>query len=271
MKPVIDDVTSYIVQNYLRINSFDINEYQPGHSVDCAIFGYQDQELKILLMKMNFGEFYTLPGGFIKIDEHIDAAAQRVLYDRTGLKDLFLEQFYTFGAKERPTLWDIKNEKGEPLFQQVSEVNSKFAKWLENRFITTGYFAFVDIEKAELTPDMTSDSCHWVNVDHLPELLLDHSFIVQKCLEQIRIQLNYLPISKSLLPEAFTMQDVQKLYEAILGIKLVRSNFQRKFLKLDILIRLEKKMTGASNKAPYLYMFDEEKYNALLQKGIGLF
>ncbi|VXB60392.1 NUDIX hydrolase [Maribacter litoralis] len=270
MKPVIDDVTSYIVQNYLSINVFDINDYQPGHSVDCVIFGYQDQELKILLMKMKFGEFYALPGGFIKINEHIDMAAQRVLYDRTGLKDIFLEQFYTFGAEKRPSLWDIKNEKGEPLFEQISEVNPELAIWLEKRFMTTGYFAFVDINKAALSPDIASASCDWVNVANIPELLFDHSFIVQKCLEQIRIQLNYLPISKSLLPETFTISDVQKLYEAILGIKLVRSNFQRKFLKLDILIRLEKKMTGASNKAPYLYMFDEEKYNALLQKGIGL-
>lgn len=271
MAPTIDDTTRYLVRNYINETAININDYQPGHSVDCVIFGYENQELKILLLKMNFGDYWTLPGGFIKIDEHIDDAAHRVLYDRTGLQDIFLEQFYTFGMPRRPSIWNIKDTNGEPLFKQIEKESPKLAQWLKKRFITTGYFAFVNINKVKLTPDIFSSSCEWVNSNKIPELLFDHSFIVQKCIKQIQIQLNYLPISKSLLPETFTMQDVQKLYEEILGINLVRSNFQRKFLKLDILIRLEKKMTGASNKAPYLYMFDEEKYNALVEKGISVF
>lgn len=114
-----------------------------------------------------------------------------------------------------------------------------------------------------------SDKCEWKAIDELPQLLYDHESIIQKGLTHLSIQLNYLPVSMLLLPKKFTMQDLQKLYESILNKKLERSNFQRKMLKLGIFIRLEKQLTGAANKAPYLYCFDKPKYTELIKKGIG--
>ena len=110
----------------------------------------------------------------------------------------------------------------------------------------------------------------WVAIDNIPDLIMDHDRIIRKCLDFIRVQLNYLPISMNLLPDEFTMKDLQKLYEAFLNEKLERSNFQRKMLKLGIFDRLKKKMSGAANKAPYLYRFDKDKYNELVKKGIGV-
>lgn len=106
-------------------------------------------------------------------------------------------------------------------------------------------------------------------VDSLPKLVFDHNDILEKAIVHLRHQLNYVPLGLSLLPKKFTMQDLQKLYETILGKPIERSNFQRKILKLDILIRREKLMSGAANKAPYLYSFDEKKYNCLIKDGIG--
>ena len=127
----------------------------------------------------------------------------------------------------------------------------------------------LDIYKANPKPDFLSEKCEWKAIDELPHLLYDHEYIIQKGLTHLGVQLNYLPISMLLMPKKFTMQDLQKLYEAILNKNLERSNFQRKMLKLDIFIRLEKQLTGAANKAPYLYCFDKPKYNELIKKGIG--
>ena len=109
----------------------------------------------------------------------------------------------------------------------------------------------------------------WVSLSELPVLILDHKEILNKALEHLRIRLNYLPIGRSLLAPEFTMADLQKLYEAILGKKLERSNFQRKILKLGMLVRGEKQMAGGAHKAPYLYSIDNERYEELLKEGIG--
>ena len=127
----------------------------------------------------------------------------------------------------------------------------------------------VNLNDTKPKPDGFSELCEWKSIDSLPNMILDHSKILQSALLHLKIQLNYLPIGISLLPKKFTMQDLRKLYEAILGKSLERSNFQRKLLKLDILIRHEKQMTGAANKAPYLYSFNIDNYNALLNQGIG--
>jgi hypothetical protein len=142
--------------------------------------------------------------------------------------------------------------------------------WLRQRFITTGYFALVDIKKCNPKADIMSELCEWRPIHNLPELVLDHREIITKALNHIRIQINYLPIGISLLPELFTMKELQKLYEAILEIELDRGNFQKKMLKLGIFLRQEKKLSGAANKAPYLYKFDNIKYNEMLKNGIGM-
>ena len=129
--------------------------------------------------------------------------------------------------------------------------------------------ALVDAEKVHPQIDVLSDACDWIPLDELPELIIDHSEMIHQAHEQLRMKIRLLPIGKSLLPERFTMSDLQSLYEAILDQKLDRGNFQRKMIRLGFLNRQEKLMTGAQNKAPYLYSINDEAYNELLEKGIG--
>jgi ADP-ribose pyrophosphatase YjhB (NUDIX family) len=247
-----------------------VNDCLPGNSIDCVILGYENQQLKTLLLQWKKRDVWSLPGGFILKEEDIDQAAHRILEERTGLKSIFLNQFYTFGSRERSQMNGVLQAKRtEEMLRELEIDNLNFVHWIQGRFITTGYFALTDIRKTDPQPDFLSEKCEWKALDDLPELILDHGQIIEKALEHLRIQLNYLPIGLSLLPEKFTMQDIQKLYEAILQKKLERSNFQRKMLSLGIFIRLEKQLTGAANKAPYLYRFDKAKYNELVSKGIG--
>lgn len=247
-----------------------ISKCLPGNSIDCVVFGYENYELKTLLLKWKEENLWSLPGGFIYLDEDLDAAAVRVLKERTGVTSTFLDQFYTFGEKERSKMNSlIISDRFSNYMQKDLFGKNSFVEWIDKRFITTGYLALANIERTVVNPDIFSEKHEWVNVHSLPKLLLDHDLIIKKALHQLRVQLNYMPIGISLLPKKFTMQDVQKLYEAILQKPIERSNFQRKMLKLDIFKREEKQRIGAANKAPYLYSFKKEKYKELLTKGIG--
>lgn len=247
-----------------------IPKYLPGQSVDCVIFGYDENQLKVLLLKWKQTGFWALPGGFIFRNENMDDAAQRVLEERTGLSSIFLKQFHTFGKLQRSDHSQQEHhKKALDLIKSETEDGQVVVNWFNNRFITTGYFALTDIRKATPRPDFLSEKCEWKNVSELPDLIIDHAEIIEQAMHQLKIQLNYLPIGISLLPEKFTMIDLQKLYEAILGRSLERSNFQRKILKLGFLDRHEKLMSGAANKAPYLYSFNSPKYEELLEEGIG--
>lgn len=247
-----------------------ISNSLPGHSIDCVVFGYENCELKVLLLKWKYENLWSLPGGFIFENEDLDAATRRILAEKTGIKRMFLSQFYTFGENKESRMNSQKNSSRFGHFTQNDLFGeNSFVSSINNRLITTGYLALIDIKKTVITIDSYSKKYEWVNVNNVPKLLLNHNSILKRALYQLQIELNYLPIGISLLPEKFTMQEVQKLYEAILQKPLERSNFQRKMLKLGIFIREEKQLTGAANKAPYLYRFDKEKYNELLATGIG--
>jgi hypothetical protein len=193
----------------------------------------------------------------------MDQAACRILEERSGLNLPYLQQFYTFG--------DVDRRKATPVLE-LWKTNSQLREmvsWLEQRFISTGYLSLVDMRQSKPSPDALSETCSWIPVDELPELLFDHRRIVKKALEHIQNQMNYMPVGKTLLPEKFTMKDYQLLYESILGRKLDRSNFQKKMLRLGFLKRHEKMRGGGSHKAPYLYSFHTDTYNKLLEKGMG--
>ena len=236
--------------------------YQAGLSVDCVIFSFHEQQLKILLLKMDVVQKWALPGGFIKISEPIEEAAYRVLRERTGLKDIFLQQFYVFGAPDR----------SDPSIHQKRYLNFgiKIPKdnWLIQRFITVGFFALVDYNEVLLQPIQEGVQFEWIDVEALNDLMMDHALIVQKALETLRTQLAYLPIGKNLLPKKFTMPELQKLYETILNEKLDRRNFQRKLLSFGILNRLNETKKGGAHKAAYLYSFNEKKYQKALKEGL---
>lgn len=243
---------------------FDPANLVAGHSVDCVIIGYNQEGLHILLLKWKGLNRWTLPGGFIEKHEDQDRAAARILEQRTGLRLPFLKQFHTFGNVDRGNFYTEMMQS-----DQLPIRSSPITEWLRQRFITTGYLSLVNMQMTQPTPDFLSELCLWKHLDSLPELVFDHRQIVETALAEIRTQINYMPIGLNLLDEQFTMKELQALYESILKRALERSNFQKKILKLGFLKRHEKQWTGGAHKAPYLYSFDEEKYNQLLERGIG--
>lgn len=232
-------------------------KFLPNISVDIVIFGFHNRQLKILLLRFKNTSLYALPGGFInEKEEDIEDAVVRVLTERTGIKDIYLEQFGVFGSKKRSfgeTHKHIHESAGK-----TTELNP----WITQRFVTVGYYALVNLKDTIPNPDEISDFCGWIDINEIPTLAFDHKNIIEKALESLRLMLDLkLAVFDNLMPESFTMNDLQSLYETILGKKLQRTNFQRKMLSLGILERLDKHWTGGAHKAAYLYRFDKNKYN----------
>ena len=252
------------IEAYLTQIEKETKQWIPGQSIDCVVLGFEKNTLKVLLLKWKQVNRWSLPGGFIYEDENMDSAAVRILEERTGLKSIFLSQFHTFGALNRRDDEELKE-----IFEHLDSDISTLTEWFTQRFITTGYIAFADIRKANPKPDFLSEKCEWVDIHQLPDLIFDHKHIISYSLNFIKIRLNYVPFGKSLLQQKFTMSELQKLYESILGKDLDRANFQKKMLKLGIFKREEKLLLGTANKAPYLYSFHNENYEMLIKKGIG--
>jgi 8-oxo-dGTP diphosphatase len=236
--------------------------FLPSVSVDCIIFGFHDNQLKVLLVKSRSAHRWALPGGFILKDEHTDDAANRILKERTGLGQLFLQQFYVFGEPDR------SDKKLHMATLAREGMPAGEDHWILQRFITLGYYALVEFSHVTPQPDAFSEECGWWDLDKVPALIMDHNRILEKALEAVRLHLLYHPIGYSLLPEKFTMPELQRLYETILGKKLDRRNFQRRMLGYQILRRLEKPKQGVAHKAPYLYSFDLRKYHKALKEGL---
>lgn len=231
-------------------------------SIDCVIFGFHENELKLLLLKAKYADKWALPGGFILKEEHLDEAARRILKERTGLDKIFLQQFYSFSDPARSTK---KISQGF-----LKTMGIKLDKsWMFERFITVGYTALLDFTKVKPVADIFSEECKWFNIHEIPEMILDHEKILEKALNHLRLQLNFQPVGYNLLPAKFTMPELQKLYETILERKLDRRNFQRKILDTGILNRLEETKKGGSHKAPYYYKFDLRQYKKALKAGMG--
>ncbi len=141
--------------------------------------------------------------------------------------------------------------------------------WMFERFITVGYTALVDFTKVQPVADTFSSACEWSNIHNITEMILDHQGILEKALLNLRVQLNYHPVGYNLLPEKFTMPELQKLYETILDRILDRRNFQRKIVGTGILKRLNETKKGVAHKAPFYYKFDLRKYQKALSSGMG--
>lgn len=226
--------------------------FLPGLAIDLVIFGFHQHQLKILLLEYRNTNLLALPAGFIREDENLNDAARRVLMERTGLTDIYLEQFYVFGNRDRhdpAPMQAIMTAKGATVTKN---------HWLLRRFVSISYYALIDFTKAIPIPDSLADNCAWYDLATLPPLMLDHRHIAQKALETLRADLDRKLIGFNLLPNTFTMADLQRLYETILDQELHRSGFQRKMLSLGILERLEKQYSGGAHKAPYLYRFVPE-------------
>jgi ADP-ribose pyrophosphatase YjhB (NUDIX family) len=230
--------------------------FLPHVSLDCVIFGFHDDQLKVLLLKWKDDGGWCVPGGFVKRDESVDDSAKRVLLERTGLEDIFLRQFQVFG--------DVNRERGKKKFKLLGSSKS----WVMERFITVGYWALVEYSKVNPRTDWLSETCQWWEIHQVPKLMYDHNTIVAHALEALRLSLYDQPVGYRLLPEKFTMPELQRLYETILDTSLDRRNFQKKMLAFDILERLPERKTGGAHKSPFLYRFDKKKYERAVRQGL---
>jgi 8-oxo-dGTP diphosphatase len=214
-------------------------------SIDNLIFGLDNDELKILLVRqtdpMHQGK-WALPGGWIRYDENLRDAAYRLLEELTGMREVYLEQLKTFGRVDR-----FPNE----------------------RVVTVAYYALVSADKFSLVAGRTAEEVNWQSVNKLPELVFDHAEIIQHGLTVLRHQVCHQPIGFNLLPEKFTLLQLQALYEAILNIKLDKPNFRRKIMKMNLLSACNEKQQGVPHRAANLYTFDANAYEQLSQSGFS--
>jgi 8-oxo-dGTP diphosphatase len=235
-------------------------------SIDCVIFGFTAGKLKVLLIRWKSSDKWSLPGGRINKDEGIEEAANRILLERTGLKDVFLQQFNTFGKVKRFAHYS-EHETREVVERILGESLEDLD--ISPRTVSIGYYALVDLGKVVPRPDIFSDECTWWDIDQVPKLLFDHNEMIDIATRTIRREIRFQPIGK-LLPQKFTLNEIHRLFETILNTKLDRRNFHKLITSYDFLIKLNEKRTGVANKAPYLYRFDFRRYEKALKDGISV-
>lgn len=218
----------------------------PKHylAVDCIIFGYDlaEKELKLLLIKRSFEPAkgkWSLSGGFIQEGEGLDDAASRILCSLTGLSDLFMQQLYTYGEVDR--------DPGA-------------------RVISTAYYALIGIHEID-KEIQEQNGAHWRSISHLPDLIFDHDKMVERALCELLSLVKVQPIGFELLPEKFTLVQLQELYEAIYQKKVDKRNFRKKILSMNLLEKQDDKEKETSKKGAYYYRFNEEKYRQFTKDG----
>ena len=229
--------------------------------IDCVLFSVISGKLKVLINAFQPGLSYMLPGGVVFNDETADTAANRILYERTGVKNIFLQQFKTFTDPNRFAYSSVVEELKHENISLPSTID------FPERVITIGYFALVNFDEIHTTGGALKEENIWTNINDVPKLLYDHNLIVTEALNALRKELFFEPIGYNLLPEKFTMPELQHIYEIILDRPLTRSNFQRKMLNWGIYERLEERKEGVSHKRPFLYRFNKDKYEEAVKKG----
>ena len=203
-------------------------------SIDCLVFGLNKGQLEILLVQHGEGireGCWGLPGGWIRCDEDLDAAAHRLLQDLTGLQHIFLKQFRTYGRADR---------------------------YPGKRVITVVYYALVRPEHYHLVAGYTASDVRWEVISKCKGLIYDHDEILDNCLEYLKNQICHQPVGFNLLPDKFTLLQLQELYEVILGVKLDKPNFRRKIQKSGLLIPCNEKQKDVPHRAAALYRFDKQ-------------
>ncbi len=231
------------------IQALNREEFIPNLSYDSVIFGFNGKQLKILILQYHNTGLFALPGGFVKRNESLDNAVKRGVKERTGLDQVYLEQFRTFGSLTRSDPSAMKR------VLEGNNLDVEAHDWLLDRFISVSYYALINYDEVAPVPDELSDSIDWYPIDGLPDLMMDHKKIVDQALQFLRDNLEKKLVGINLLPSKFTMKQLQEVYEAILGEELRRTTFQRRILGMNILERHEKLFQGKAHKAPYLYSF----------------
>ncbi len=252
------DLKEYIEKGYLA--------YRPKLTVDCAIFGYHDGDLKLLLVKNKVLVKWCLPGGPVKKGESLDQAAARVTAERTGIENLFLKQFKTFGDPERD---DNKAFDPKKLFE-LTGIQITVNHLLKGEIVSVGFYAITDIRIAKPDTDFLSSECSWFSVGNLPRLGFDHDDMVKEALITMRMHLFHFPIGKNLLPEKFTLKEIKLFYEVMSGKTLHISNFPGKLISLGLITKTDEKRSIGAHRSPAYYKFNENTYNKALQEGLVL-
>ena len=238
----------------------------PNVSLDCAIFGYHDHQLKLLLIRHKALKDWCLPGGYIRRTEKLVEAADRNVKERTGVDNLFLQQFKTFGDPDRVKFKEFDEEE----WFKITGVRITRKNWLIDQTISVGFYAITDFSKTVLHSSPLISECAWFNIDKLPKLEFDHEEMVKSALLTMRMHLYHYPIGFNLLPVKFTLTEIHALYETLLGKKLDISNFPKKLMTLGLLKKLNEKRHIGAHRAPHLYKFDKTKYERALKEGIVL-
>jgi 8-oxo-dGTP diphosphatase len=219
-------------------------DYQrPAIATDCVIVGFDGGELKLLLIereKEPFKNKWALPGGFVFMEETTEVSAKRILLEKVGIKNVFIEQLYTFS--------DIDRDPRE-------------------RIISVSYFALVNKYQYELIAGRDTIKAAWFQLSQLPKLAFDHAKIVKMAIQRLKGKVSYQPIGFELLAEKFTLSQLQAVYESILEITIDKRNFRKKILGMGLLIALEEKEKNVAHKAARFYKFDKKAYKELSQKG----
>lgn len=224
--------------------AFTYEYARPALTVDCVVFGFDEGELKVLLIQRALQPFkgrWALPGGFVRVTETVDDAARRELAEETGLKNVFLEQLYTFGA----------------LYRDPRE-----------RVVSVAYYALVPLADFKTKAASDAAAARWFALSSVPPLAFDHREILEAAITRLRGKVRYQPIGFELLPEKFTLTELQHIYEAVLGTALDKRNFRKKVLSFDFLVPVAEKARGAHRPAQ-LYRFDSVKYERLRKRGFN--
>ncbi len=220
---------------------------RPSVTVDVVVFGYTEMaKLQVLLIQRGGAPFqgqWALPGGFVEMEEDLADSALRELEEETGVKDIFIEQLYTFGQPDR-----------DP----------------RGRVISVAYYALVNLQQHPPKASSDATAAQWFSLEELPELAFDHANILALAQERLRNKVRYQPIGFELLPAAFTLAELQSLYETILGVtELNKRNFRTRIMDMGILEEAGKQI-GVPHRPAILYRFNAEKYEALSNRQQGL-
>lgn len=227
----------------------------PNISIDCVIFGFDFDQLNVLLVerkledkatKETLIDDWTLAGYHIYHDEDVDTAAARILKKLSGLDHIFLEQFYAFGNVKR-----LSSKKDKLWMEHQQEGFS-------DRVVTIGYYSLID--NTSVTLSLNERNVKWFPINKLPEMGFDHHEILEKALECLRIKLRSEPIGFELLPDKFTLSQLQRLYEVVIGTQFDRRNFRKKVLQMKYIIPLDEKQKGVKHKPAQLFIFSREVY-----------
>lgn len=225
--------------------SYKYEYARPALTVDCVVFGLDEEGLKVLLIERGLAPFrgnWALPGGFVHVDESIDDAALRELQEETGLKKVFLEQLFTFGSLGR-----------DP----------------RERVVTVAYYALVQLSNHQVQAATDAREALWFAVDDLPKLAFDHNQILDMAHERLQAKVRYQPIGFELLPKKFTLRQLQSMYETILDRDLDKRNFRKKILGMGVLTELAEVEADVAHRAARLYRFDKTEYRRLTKRGFN--